>query len=130
VIARGLPSEPPSSSAGSAGSAEETATPTPKAAITPAHSASSGATRPRPVRPRHDARDSRKDGEKKELTRELVAAKFSSARREYSAFKDRNGDRLEREWGDLATFITYQLTPGNFEDAMRRIESFRARLRE
>ena len=84
-----------------------------------------GTARPRPVRPRPI-----EPREKKELTRELVAAKYSSARREYAAFKVRNGDRLEKEWGDLATFITYQLTPGNLEAAMRRIETFRAQLRE
>jgi serine/threonine protein kinase len=118
------------------GSAEEIEMPTLKVGSAPAPGANTGANtgaaglRPVRPRPRGDARDSKKDGEKKELTRELVAAKYSSARREYAAFKTRNGDRLEREWGDLATFITYQLTPGNFEDAMRRIESFRARLRE
>jgi serine/threonine protein kinase len=96
----------------------------------------SASERPRPPRRQPDAaRESRKDPDrdgkdKKELTRDSVAAKFSAARREYAAFKGRNGDRLEREWGDLATFMTYQLTPGNLEDAMRRIETFRARLRE
>lgn len=89
----------------------------------------SAAARPRPARPR--APEPRREPERKpELTRELVAGKFSSARREYAEFKTRNGGRLEREWGDLATFMTYQLTPGNLEDAVRRIEAFRARLRE
>jgi membrane-bound ClpP family serine protease len=89
-----------------------------------APSTGAGAARPRPVRPKEPK------AEKKDLTRELVAAAYSSARREYAAFKKRNGDRLEKEWGDLATFITYQLTPGNLEAAMRRIETFRAQLRE
>jgi serine/threonine protein kinase len=111
------------------GSAEEIEMPSLK--VGAAAPGTAAPARPRPVRPRPDsARDAKKDAEKKDLTRELVAGKFSSARREYAAFKGRNGDRLEKEWGDLATFITYQLTPGNLEDAMHRIESFRARLRE
>jgi serine/threonine protein kinase len=87
---------------------------------------------PHPPRPRppDPGRDPKKEPDKKELTRQAVAAKFSSARREYAVFKDRNGERLEREWGDLATFITYQLSSSNLEDAVRRIETFRARLRE
>lgn len=100
----------------------------------PPSSVGSAAARPKPpqqqVRRPPEPREPRKDPDKKDLTRESVAAKFSSARREYAAFKDRNGDRLEREWGDLATFITYQLTSSNLEDAVRRIETFRARLRE
>jgi hypothetical protein len=90
------------------------------------------ADRPRPPRPPRppDRGDPKKDPDKKDLSRDLVAAKFSSARREYAAFKGRNGDRLEKEWGDLATFMTYQLTSANLEDAARRIETFRAKLRE
>jgi hypothetical protein len=95
--------------------------------------AGSGSAKSRPV---HTARPAglrdpdRKLDKKPELTREAVAGRFSAARREYDAFKIRNGDRLEREWGDLATFMTYQLTPTNLEDALRRIETFRAKLRE
>ncbi len=99
----------------------------------PSLNVGSATERPRPPRrPPDPGRDPKRDPdrEKKELTRESVAAKFSIARREYAAFKDRNGDRLEKEWGDLATYMTYQLTSGNLEDAMRRIETFRARLRE
>ncbi len=95
----------------------------------PSQHVGSAAERPRPPRPPREPRKD-PDRDKKELTREAVAAKFSSARREYAAFKGRNGDRLEKEWGDLATFMTYQLTSANLEDAARRIESFRARLRE
>jgi hypothetical protein len=84
----------------------------------------------RPPRPPPRPRQVEPKREPDKLTRELVAGKFSSARREYAAFKTRNGDRLEKEWGDLATFMTYQLSSSNLEDAVRRIESFRARLRE
>ncbi|HWU87190.1 MAG TPA: serine/threonine-protein kinase [Kofleriaceae bacterium] len=100
----------------------------------------SGSARPKPVRitrpPDRNVtadgrRDPRKEPDKKPgLTRDAVAGKFSSARREYNAFKDRNGDRLDGEWNDLASFITYQLRSDNLEDAMRRIEAFRAKLRE
>jgi len=134
-----IPIEPPAPQGGSAeekgGSAEEKNGSAEEIEM-PSEKVGSGVVRPRPPRPRpvdrgaKDPKDPKKDARKEDLTRELVAGKFSTARREYAAFKDRNGDRLEKEWGDLATFMTYQLTPGNLEDAMRRIESFRARLRE
>jgi serine/threonine protein kinase len=66
----------------------------------------------------------------RDLTRAQVGTKLTAVRREYAAFKARNGDRLEQEWGDLATFMTYQLTADNLEEAARRIEAFRAKLRE
>jgi serine/threonine protein kinase len=127
-----IPIDPPPPQKGSADEIEMPSLNVGSAAAGSA-AAASVAVRPRYTRARPDPRDpkdSKKEPDKKELTRELVAGKFSSARREYAAFKDRNGDRLEKEWGDLATFMTYQLTPSNLEDAMRRIETFRARLRE
>ncbi|HWO19575.1 MAG TPA: serine/threonine-protein kinase [Kofleriaceae bacterium] len=134
------PTQPPAPATGAAG---EGGAPSPKAgsgagaaagagsAAGAGAAAGAGSARPRPARPRPPESPKEPPKEpKKDLTRELVAAKFSSVRREYAAFKGRNGDRLEKEWGDLATFMTYQLTPGNLEDAVRRIESFRAQLRD
>ena len=124
-----IPIEPPPSQKGSGDEIEMPSLNVGSASIISA----TGSAKPKHLRPTHDgkdAKDPKKDARKEDLTRELVAGRFSAARREYAAFKDRNGDRLEKEWGDLATFITYQLTPGNLEDAMHRIESFRARLRE
>ena len=116
-----IPIDPPPQPPPSNGSADEIE-------MSPIH-VGSGSAKPRPVYT--GRRDPRRDPDRKpDLTREAVAGKFSSVRREYDAFKIRNGERLEREWGDLATFMTYQLTPANLEDALRKIEAFRARLRE
>jgi hypothetical protein len=71
------------------------------------------------VEPKHDA-----------LTRDAVAAKFGAVKREYDAYKAKNGGRLDGEWGDLATFIQYHLSGDNLEDAAKKIEAFRAKMRE
>lgn len=90
---------------------------------------------PKRVRPADRAapmrgREPAKDPTKPAVTRDLVAGKYTSLRREYEAFRARNGDRFEKEWSDLATYITFSLTAENLEDATRRIEAFRAKLRE
>jgi eukaryotic-like serine/threonine-protein kinase len=64
------------------------------------------------------------------LTRDAVAGKFTALRREYDAYKAKNGARLDGEWGDLTTFIQFRLTGDNLDEAARRIESFRAKMRE
>jgi hypothetical protein len=66
-------------------------------------------------------------------TREQLGQKFQQIRREYDAYKARYGARLEREWGELATFIQYM--PASDDDAgrreaARRLETFRGRMRE
>jgi len=67
---------------------------------------------------------------KPDLTRDTVAGKFRTVSREYDAYKTKNGGRLDQEWNDLATFMQFHLTGDNLEDAVRRIEAFRAKLRE
>ena len=64
------------------------------------------------------------------LTREAVGARFQSVSRAYEAYKTKNGARLDGEWNDLVTFVQYHLTTENLDEAMRRIESFHAKLRE
>jgi hypothetical protein len=71
-----------------------------------------------------------KEPEREGLTRAAVAAKFSQASREYESYKAKNGMRLDRDWNELTTFIQFKMTNDNLEDAMRRIESFRGKLRE
>ena len=67
---------------------------------------------------------------KPDLTRDAVAGKFKQVSREYEAYKAKNGGRLDQDWNDLATFIQFQLRADNLDDAARRIDSFRAKLRE
>lgn len=64
------------------------------------------------------------------LTREAVGEKFSATSRLYDAYKAKNGMQLDREWNELASFIQFKMNASNLEDAVRRIDSFRAKLRE
>ena len=67
------------------------------------------------------------------FTREQLGQKFQQVSREYEAYKAKFGSRLEKEWGELATFITYM--PASEDDtgrreAARRLDEFRTRMRE
>ncbi|HEX7839443.1 MAG TPA: hypothetical protein VF469_18325, partial [Kofleriaceae bacterium] len=67
------------------------------------------------------------------LTREQLGQKFQQVSREYEGYKAKFGSRLEKEWGELATFITYM--PASEDDAgrreaARRLDEFRTRMRE
>ncbi len=50
--------------------------------------------------------------------------------REYEVYKAKNGGRLDGEWNDLVTFMQFHLSSDNLEDAMHRLDAFRAKLRE
>lgn len=65
---------------------------------------------------------------KPELTREQVIGKFRQAKAAYDAYKQKNGSRYDQEWNDLAEY--YQYHPTELEEVLRRIESFRAKVRE
>ena len=67
------------------------------------------------------------------FTRSQLGQKFQQVRREYDDYKAKFGSRLEREWGELATFIQYM--PASDDDAgrkeaARRLDSFRVRMRQ
>jgi eukaryotic-like serine/threonine-protein kinase len=65
---------------------------------------------------------------KPELTREAVAAKFRAVKQAYDNYKQKNGGRFDQEWNDLASYAQYHST--ELEEVARRIESFKAKLRE
>jgi serine/threonine protein kinase len=65
---------------------------------------------------------------KTELTREAVIGKYRAAKAAYDAYKERNGGRFDAEWSELAGYMQYH--PNELEEVARRIESFRAKLRE
>ncbi|HEY5949863.1 MAG TPA: hypothetical protein VIV40_30420, partial [Kofleriaceae bacterium] len=65
---------------------------------------------------------------KPELTREAVAAKFRAVKQAYDSYKQKNGGRFDQEWNDLAGYVQYHST--DLEEVARRIESFKAKLRE
>ena len=64
------------------------------------------------------------------LTRDAVAGKFSATSRQYEDYKAKNGMRLDREWNELTGFIQYKMNGDNLDEALRRIESFRSKMRE
>jgi hypothetical protein len=72
----------------------------------------------------------KKEPPKTTLTREAVGAKFSATSRQYEAYKAKNGMQLDREWNELTSYIQYKMNADNLEDALRRIDAFRAKLRE
>ncbi len=55
--------------------------------------------------------------------------KFSAATREYKAYKERMGDRLEPEWTDLATRAGYLSTPEKRIAFDKAVDRFRAQMR-
>lgn len=64
---------------------------------------------------------------KTELTREAVIAKFRAVSRQYDAYKQQNGGRLDQDWNDLAGFIQYH--PDDLAEFSRRIDAFRVRMK-
>jgi serine/threonine protein kinase len=91
--------------------------------------------RPTPPTSAHDSahrpirKDARPLAAPAPLTREQLGQKFQQVRREYDDYKASYGARLEREWGELATFIQYD-DDAEHREAARRLEAFRARMRE
>ncbi len=64
------------------------------------------------------------------VTREAVGAKFSATSRQYESYKAKNGMQLDREWNELTSFIQFKMTTENLDDAVRRIDAFRSKLRD
>jgi eukaryotic-like serine/threonine-protein kinase len=64
------------------------------------------------------------------LSRDAVASKFSVVKREYDTYKQKNGGRLDGDWGDLAMFVQFHMNDSTLDEAARRIDQFRAKLRE
>ena len=65
---------------------------------------------------------------KETLTRDAVIGKFRAVKAAYDVYKQKNGGRYDTDWNDLASFSQYH--PNDLEELARRIESFRAKLRE
>jgi hypothetical protein len=67
------------------------------------------------------------------FTREQLGQRFQQVRREYDDYKAKFGSRLEKEWGELTTYIQYMPASDDDtgrKDAARRLEAFRVRMRE
>ncbi len=58
-----------------------------------------------------------------------LRAKFQAATREYKAYSKRMGSRLESEWTDVASMVGYLSTPEKRVAFDKKIDRFRARMR-
>ena len=66
-----------------------------------------------------------------QLTLAEIGKKFQSTSRLYETYKQSNGMRLDAEWNDLTQFLQNKAQkPEHFEEAARRIDAFRAKLRD
>jgi hypothetical protein len=63
-------------------------------------------------------------------SRDVVAANMSAVKREYDAYKAKNGGRLDGDWGDLAMYVQYHQNDSSLDELAKRIDSFRAKMRE
>ena len=70
----------------------------------------------------------KKPEEKRSSASDEVQARFRAARREYGAFKERFGARLEAEWNELAGRANDAKTPQQLADLDRKIRQFRGRM--
>jgi hypothetical protein len=59
-----------------------------------------------------------------------LTQKFKAATREYKAYKERNGSRLEAEWTDLASMVGYLSTPEKRIAFDKKIDRLRAKMRD
>lgn len=89
--------------------------------------------RPRKTQSRKDPKQDPKDVKvaaptpEPEATADQLQNKVMQATREYREFKDKNGGRLEKDWGDLMTYV--QFKKGSVEDRFKRVEEFRAKMK-
>lgn len=92
-----------------------------------------------PVKPRvkKDHKREPKDGkpkeatppEKAEMTLEVLGDKMRATSKLYQAYKQKNGMQLDAEWNELMQFLQNK-SKGNLDEAARRLDSFRAKLRD
>ncbi|HUQ04679.1 MAG TPA: serine/threonine-protein kinase [Kofleriaceae bacterium] len=92
-----------------------------------------GAAKRPPPRDKTDRGDKGDKGDKPEVVAPDAAAltaKFRAATREYKAYKERNGSRLESEWTDLASMVGYLSTPEKRIAFDKKVDRLRAKMRE
>ncbi|MGE0403637.1 MAG: serine/threonine protein kinase [Kofleriaceae bacterium] len=87
------------------------------------------------VRPKKDQKKDKLPKEstsppKAEVTLEAVKAKMQATSRQYQAYKTKNGMQLDAEWNELIQYLQNKMKSDNLEEAARRIDSFRAKLRD
>ncbi|MBX3160886.1 MAG: protein kinase [Deltaproteobacteria bacterium] len=72
----------------------------------------------------------KKDPPASGVTKDQVTNEWIRTTREYNGFKTSNGDRLEREWGDLLVYVQYNMPrEANLAETLQRIQAFRQKMR-
>ncbi|HEY5934273.1 MAG TPA: hypothetical protein VIU61_06560, partial [Kofleriaceae bacterium] len=102
--------------------------------VTPEKPPTKDAKDPKDKRPKIKRKDP-KDKDPKDVavapepavTADQLQNKVMQATREYREFKEKNGGRLEKDWGDLMTYV--QFKKGSVEDRFRKVEEFRAKMK-
>jgi serine/threonine protein kinase len=65
------------------------------------------------------------------VTKDIVTNEWMAARREYTAYKNKNGTTLEKEYTDLAVYVQFNMPKeANLAETLGRIQSFRKKIRE
>jgi serine/threonine protein kinase len=91
-----------------------------------------------PIRTRPAKKDTRKDKDKPkeatpapkaEMTIEILGDKMRATSKQYQAYKQKNGMQLDAEWNELMQFLQNK-SKTNLDEAARRLDSFRAKLRD
>jgi eukaryotic-like serine/threonine-protein kinase len=63
------------------------------------------------------------------IASDAVLAKFRELSRDYRAFKERYGARLEGQWADLATYAQFAKSSGKLEILDKKIDAFRGSMK-
>jgi serine/threonine protein kinase len=85
------------------------------------------------AKPPHEDKTPKVDASKKPdaVTRDAVTNKWMQTTREYNEYKTHNSNSLEGDFSDLAIFVqTHLKKDQDLADTLRRIEAFRAKIRE
>ena len=64
-------------------------------------------------------------------SRDTVTNEWLAARREYAAYKNKNGSTLEKEYTDLVVYVQFNVSKeANLAETLAKIQSFRRKIRE
>ncbi|MBA3394912.1 MAG: protein kinase [Deltaproteobacteria bacterium] len=86
--------------------------------------------RPRPPKPDVPPRDPPKKPELG-VSRDVVTNEWMATRRDYAAYKSKNGSQLEKEYTDLVVYVQYNMSSeANLAATLGKIQSFRRKIRE